>query len=131
MGEVQVVVEGARDPDITGFDAAMPGAVEARVIRFAIKVVEIPSGLFQQLSLIAFDGEVVMRVALLDQIAGQLALGQQGVGGDGFPLDVDRLQQWDGGFDFVGLFFLLSAGYWQGAHFFGCSTACSGGRQHS
>ena len=96
----------------------MPGAVEGRVIGFPVKVVEIPSGLFQPLFLIAFDGEVVMRVAFLDQIPGQLALGQQGVGGDGFPLDVDGIEQRDGGFDFVGLFFLVTAGYPQGAHFF-------------
>ena len=49
MGEVQIVVEGRGDPDISGFDAAMLGAVEGAVIGFALEVVKIESGLFEQL----------------------------------------------------------------------------------
>ncbi len=59
-----------------------------------------------------------MGVPILNQITGQLTLGQQGVGSDGFSLDVDGIEQGDDGFDFVGLFFLIAAFYRQCAHFF-------------
>ena len=118
MGKVQIVIEGSGDPDISGFDAAMLGAVERAVIGVALEVVKIESGLFKQLFLIAFDGEVVVRVALLNQIPGQFALGEQGIGADGFALDVEGLQQRDSGFDFVGLFLLVAVFYRQGSHFF-------------
>ena len=88
------------------------------MVRFAHQVVKIPSGVFEQVLLVTLDGEVVMRVALLNQIPGHFALGQQGVGGNGFAADVDGRQQRDGGLDFVGLLFLLAALYGQGAHFF-------------
>ena len=68
--------------------------------------------------MIGFDGEVIVRAALLNQIPGQFALGEQGIGRDGFALDVEGLQQRDSGFDFVGLFFLAATFYRQGAHFF-------------
>jgi len=40
----------------------------------------------------------------LDQVSGELALGQQRVGGDVLVIDVDRVEQRNGGSDFVGLF---------------------------
>ena len=52
--------------------------------------------------LVAFHGEVVLRVSLFDQIGGNLFLGQQGIGGNGFPFDIDGIEQGDGGLDFVG-----------------------------
>ena len=42
-----------------------------------------------------FDGEVVVSFTLADQIAGDLALGQQGSGGSLFALDIDGIQQRD------------------------------------
>jgi hypothetical protein len=53
--------------------------------------------------LIAFDGEVVMGLTILDQVVGELALGQQGIGSDIFALDFDGIEQRDGHLDLVGL----------------------------
>ncbi len=55
----------------------------------------------------------------LDQVSGQLALGQQRVGGDLLVFDFDRVEQRNGGRDFVGLFDRFGiAAYRQGADFF-------------
>ena len=68
--------------------------------------------------LVSLDDEVVMGVAL-DQVSGQLALGQQRVGGDLFVFDVDGVEQRNGGSDLVGLFDRFGiAVYRQGADFF-------------
>ena len=68
--------------------------------------------------LVSLDDEVVMGVAL-DQVSGQLALGQQRVGGDFLVFDIDRVEQRNGGGDFVGLFDRFGiAVYRQGADFF-------------
>jgi hypothetical protein len=42
--------------------------------------------------LVVFDGEVVMSVTLADQIVGDLALGQQGIGGNLFALNIDGIK---------------------------------------
>jgi hypothetical protein len=67
--------------------------------------------------LIVFDAEVVMSLTLANQIVGDLALGQQGIGGNLFALDIDGIQQRDGGLDFVGALNLLVR-YGQGTYFF-------------
>ena len=68
--------------------------------------------------LVVFNAEVVMGVALADHVIGDLALGQQGIGGNIFALDIDGIQQRDGGFDFVGALELIASRYGQGADFF-------------
>jgi hypothetical protein len=67
--------------------------------------------------LVVFDGEVVMSFTLADQIVGDLALGQQGIGGNIFALNIDGIQKRDGGLDFVCAFNLL-VGYRKGSYFF-------------
>lgn len=67
--------------------------------------------------LVVFDGEDVVGV-VLDQVGGELALGQQGVGGEGLAGDVEGFQQWDDHLDLVGLIDLLATAYGQGADFF-------------
>ena len=42
--------------------------------------------------LVVFDGEVVMSFALPDQIVGDLALGQESVGGNIFALNIDGIK---------------------------------------
>ena len=81
--------------------------------------------------LVVFDGEVVMSVAFADQVVGDLALGQQGIGGNIFALDIDGIQQRDGGFDFVGALEFFRIFYGQGTTFFGCSRSCSDDRWRS
>jgi hypothetical protein len=67
--------------------------------------------------LVVFDGEVVMSFTLPDQIVGDLALGQEGIGGNILTLNIDGIKERDGGFDFVGAFNLL-VGDGQDAYFF-------------
>jgi len=42
--------------------------------------------------LVVFDGKVVMSFTLTDQIVGDLALVQQGIGGNIFALNIDSIQ---------------------------------------
>jgi hypothetical protein len=59
-----------------------------------------------------------MGLTILDQIAGQGTLGQQGIGRDLPTLEGDGFEQWDGHFDLVGAFDFFRIGYGQGTHFF-------------
>jgi hypothetical protein len=68
--------------------------------------------------LVVFDGEVVMAVTLPDHVIGEVALGQKGIGGNIFVLNIDGIQQRDGGFDFVGALDLIAKRYRQGGYFF-------------
>jgi hypothetical protein len=63
----------------------------------------------QQGRLVVFDGEQVMGAPLFDQVAGELALGEQGVGGEGLASDVHALEERDEHPDLVGLFELVGA----------------------
>jgi len=54
-----------------------------------------------QRGLVAFDREMVMPVALGNEVIGQLALGQQSIGRDVLGGEVDGCQQRDGHLDFV------------------------------
>ena len=61
-----------------------------------------------------------MRLALGDQILGELALSEQGIGGDVLALDVEGIEQRDGDLDLIGLLGGLGiALYGQGTDFFG------------
>jgi len=42
--------------------------------------------------LVVFDSEVIMRFTLPNQIVGDLTLGQQGIGGNLFTLDIDGIK---------------------------------------
>ena len=120
-GEVEVVVEEDRGPDRARLDAT----VRPRHGLAEVGLAALGEGrlqLCQQFGLVAFDGEQVMRLALVDEVVGPLALGQQGVGGEGVVGDLDRVDQRDEGTDLVGLLDLAAA-YRQGADFFGVSAA--------
>ena len=58
-----------------------------------------------------------MGVALFDQVCGDFALGQQGIGSNFFALNIDGIKQGDGGLDFVGTFEIFRV-YGQGTYFF-------------
>ena len=116
MGEVEIVIEFGRGPDLSRFDASMSG-VDADEIGFST-LLKIQAEIFEELGLVALDGEVVMGPAVFDQIAGESALGQQGIGADGLAFYVDRLQQGDGRLDLVGLLNLIILPYRQDADFF-------------
>jgi len=67
--------------------------------------------------LIGFDGVEVVGVTA-EEVVCQLALGQQGIGGEGLAGNVDGIDERDEGTDLIGLFFLIAIGYRQGADFF-------------
>jgi len=59
-----------------------------------------------------------MGVTLPDQVIGDVALGQKGIGGNIFALNIAGLQQRDDGLDFVGALELIAIIYGQGTDFF-------------
>jgi hypothetical protein len=56
--------------------------------------------------------------AFFDQVVGELALREQGIGGDGLAGDVHTLEQGNEHPDLVGLFDLIGAVYGQSGDFF-------------
>src|SRR5208283_1280593 len=101
VGKVEIAVEFGGGPDFARFQASMIGGRMLDEMRLA-PILEVELQGFQQSRLVAFDGEVVMRVAFLDQIGGETALGEQSMGTDLLALNLDGVQQRDGHFDFVG-----------------------------
>ena len=69
-------------------------------------------------ALICFDGEMIMGMTLLDQVVGDLAPGQQGIGRDIPALNIDGVKQRDGHLDLVGAFDFFIVFYRQGTDFF-------------
>ena len=117
MGKVEIVVEFGGGPDFAGFQAAVVGRGMLDEMGLA-PIPEVEFQGFEQSGLIAFDGEIVMRLALLDQILGELTLREQGVCGDVLAGNRDGVQQRDGRFDLVGALDCVAILYGQGAHFF-------------
>jgi hypothetical protein len=68
--------------------------------------------------LVSFDGEMVGSLSLCDQVFGQLALRQQGIGAHIRALDINGIAQRDGHFDFIRAFDFFAIFYGQGASFF-------------
>ena len=118
MGEGEVIVECRGGPDGAAFDASV-GEVEllAEVGFGAFSEVEFEVG--QQVGPIALDGEQVMR-ASADEEVGELCLGEQGVGGEGFAGEVgfEGLKHGDDGADLVGALGLFAGADGQAAYFF-------------
>jgi len=56
----------------------------------------------EQVGLIGFDSAQVMGLPL-EEMARQLSLGQQGIGGEGFAGDIERRDERDEGADLIGL----------------------------
>ena len=116
--KVQVGVEFGGGPNFANFDASM---FTARIINkiWLLAVLEVQLDVLKKAWLVCFDGEVIMRLTFADQVVGQLALGQQGIGGHLFALDIDGLQQRDGHFDLIGTLEFFHTFYRQGGLFFG------------
>ena len=115
-GKVEEVVEAGGGPDRALFDAAMGQGERLAEVGLAAAL-EDQADVFAQGRLVVFDGEDVVGV-VVDQVFGELALGQQRVGGDGLAGDVEGFQQRDDPPDLVGLLDLIGAAYGQGADFF-------------
>ena len=116
--EVEVVVEFRSCPYLSGFDTSV---IRRRILNELrlLTVPEIQLKISQNSCLVSFDGEMVVSLSLPDQILGQLALCQQGIGANILPLDIDSSQQWDGHLDFIRAFDFFAIFYWKGANFFG------------
>jgi len=114
--KVEKIIEFGGGPDLSLFDAAVIRRVEKDEIGLAA-VFEEQTDVFEQAGLVVFDGEVVVGVALLDDVFGELSLCQLGIGGDVFVFDIDGIEQGLCGFDFVGALDLLVV-YGQVAYFF-------------
>ena len=104
-GEVQAAVELAGGPDGAPFVAAVhrPCSFDRKVRRALSDVlVEQQPYTVMQFPLVALDGEHIVGAAA-EEIIGEAALGEQGIGGDGAARDVgDCLEQGDDGADLVG-----------------------------
>ena len=86
-------------------------------VRF-VSILEEEGDILEQCRLVAFDGEVVVRLSVLNQVAGELALSQERIGADILTLDGDGIQQRSSGLDLVGPLGLITALDLQGADFF-------------
>ena len=116
MGKVEVVVETGGGPDFADFDAAMVRRIGTDKIGI-LPVFEIKCDVLKETGLVVFDGEVEVSFAFFDQVGGDLALSQQGIGGNFFTLNIDGVKKRDGGLDFIGTLDGLVV-YMQSAYFF-------------
>lgn len=120
MREVELANAARADPDAADFDATVFAGGDGLMVRMlAVAGAEMLGDGLQQGGLIGLDGEVIVGVALIDQIVGERVLGMQGVGGQiAVAQVVDGIEQRDDGADFVGLFIAFAIGPGQGANFF-------------
>ena len=73
MGKVQIIVEFGGSPYFAGFNPAMVRRRDVNAIRF-LSLPEEELEVFKECGLVPFDGEVIMRLTLLDQVNGELSL---------------------------------------------------------
>jgi len=114
--KVQIIVEFGSSPDFTDFDPTVIRRIALEKIGL-FAVLKVQRNVLKKTVLVSFDGEVIMGLTVPDQIVGDGALGQEGIGGNFFSLNSDGIKEGDGGFDFVGAFHLL-VGDGQGTYFF-------------
>jgi len=91
VGKVQIAVEFGCGPDFADFDPAVIRRVAMDKIG-VLTVFKIQRDVLKKSGLVVFDGEVVMSFTVPDQIVGDLALGQQGIGGNFFALNIDGIK---------------------------------------
>jgi hypothetical protein len=117
MREVEIVVELGCCPYFSDLYAAMIRGIALNKMRIFC-ILEMKCDILEETGLVVFDGEVIMGVTILNQIACDLALGQEGVCGNGFAFDIDSVKEWDSSLDFVGAFEFIGALYGERADFF-------------
>ena len=116
-GKVKVVVEFGGSPNLSDFDSSMiRGRILNEIRLFAI--LKPSDDVFEDAALVSFDGEMIMSMALRDQVLGNLALSQQRIGGHLLALNLDGVKHGDGHLDFIGAFKFFVIVYRQGPHFF-------------
>lgn len=113
--KVEIVVEFAGGPDATSFDAAMALIDGGQFRRASFPKEEF--NVIQQAGLIPLNRKQIMRPAS-EQVFRELALREQGVGGNQATLDIEGVEQRGGDFDLVGLLELVGAGDGDFTYFF-------------
>ena len=116
MRKVEMGVQRRTTPDAPGFNSAVVGWRDIDEIR-CLAILEQKRDIALERGLIAFDREVVMRLAL-HHIGRQFALRQQGIGGDVLALNVESIQQRNEHPDFIGLLGFFATRYGQSTDFF-------------
>lgn len=91
MRKVQITIEFGCGPDFADFDPAVVRWVAIDKI-WLLPVFKVQRDVLKKSGLVVFDGEVIMSVSLVDQVGGDLALGQQGIGGNFFALNIDGIK---------------------------------------
>jgi len=89
--EVEIVVKFGCDPYFAGFDPTVIRGVVLDKIGI-LPVFKIKRDVFKKSGLVVLDGEVVMRVTFPNQVIGDLALGQEGICGNFFALNIDGIK---------------------------------------
>src|SRR5438105_5629160 len=119
MRKIEITVQFCGRPDIASFDASVVWRGMLDKMRLAA-IPEIELQGFQKTGLVPFHREIVVGLALLDQVSSKFALRQQGIPTDILALNIDGLEQRDSRLDLVRAFdfFLSLILYGQGAHFF-------------
>jgi len=117
VGEIEVGVEGTGDPNFPRFNPSMAEGGRLYEIR-GLALLKVEGNILEQVGLIAFDREVVMGLPVVDQIRGERALSQQGIGGDILAVNLDGIEQRRGHRNLVGALALVGALYGQGPDFF-------------
>jgi hypothetical protein len=109
VGEVEVVVECGGGPDGARFQAPVLQAQRFAEVRLAARG-EVQADVGGQGGLMVLGDE--QRVgAAGNHMLSDLALGEQGIGGDGLAADVERFEQRDGQADRMGLLELIAGAY--------------------
>lgn len=117
MREVEIGVEFRSGPDFSDFDASVLWRGMFDEVGLST-ILEEEGEIFEESFLISFDDEVIMGVTVGDDVVGEFALSQEGIGGQIFVLEVEGVEQRDSGFDFVGSFEFLVVLGGEGSHFF-------------
>ncbi len=92
--KIEIVIQGRGCPDGSGFDATVCRGEWFAIIRDAAIFKE-QTNRFGDRRLIVFGGKHIMREAFFDQIVGQFALCQQGIAGNCFSVDIERIEDRD------------------------------------
>ena len=92
-------------------------SVEGFLVIGLLAVLEARADRFAQRGLVVFDGEDVVGL-VVERVVGQLALGQQGIGGEGLIGEVEGVEKRDGHTDLVGLLDRPAVAYGEGTDLF-------------
>jgi hypothetical protein len=117
MRQVEIGVEFGCGPYFADLDPAVIRGSALNKVGI-LPVFKIKRDVFKKSRLVVFDGKVVMSVTIPNQIVGDGALRQEGISGNVFALNINGIQQRNGGFDFVGTFEFFTPLYGEETDFF-------------